>query len=381
MKGVGLFVKQLVIVISATTFAQPYLLLHDFFVGPKPDPNFIRMHRGHIDRLPFDGIAVYMRDPQWELNVTASVMSSNPVSYEAIASVLAPLKDIGFATPKRNFGLLYAHRPADFFDDWSVPTANFANLARALKDVGLMGIFFDNEQYETWASYPEFCKYAESKTLVEYQRQARLRGKQIMEAMVKEFPEIEIIVLVGPWASDHTFYEKHLTYNNISRANPLLGPFFVGLLEGKGASATVVDGGEFYAARTAKDFSDLYQYQKHTISEDLSLPSTDSRTRASGQNGFIPPSLRKRWESVVNVATGLYDKPIPDGPTMNPDIMKDTLANALQHVDRYVWLYVESLTFLDPPGSSRVAASTGWLDAIQQGKNAGLAAIQGKSKK
>jgi len=37
--------------------------------------------------------------------------------------------------------------PPDFFNDWTQIVTNFADLARAAREIGLKGIYFDNENY------------------------------------------------------------------------------------------------------------------------------------------------------------------------------------------------------------------------------------------
>ena len=72
---------------------------------------------------------------------------------------------------------------------WSVPISNFANLAHALKDAGLKGIFFDNEQYfEQWANYPDGVAYAASNTMAEYQAQARMHPYAWLALLMVMFP-------------------------------------------------------------------------------------------------------------------------------------------------------------------------------------------------
>ena len=48
---------------------------------------------------------------------------------------------------QNNFAVVHVKRPADFFDDWTNTIQSFQNLAVVLKDVGIQGILFDNEEY------------------------------------------------------------------------------------------------------------------------------------------------------------------------------------------------------------------------------------------
>jgi hypothetical protein len=222
------------------TFAalgQPYLILHDFYIGPRPTPAFIRDNLAYLDGLPFDGLAVYIQDKSGRLNVTGDVFSPTPMSYEGILTVLTPIAQLQFRNIKQNFGLMFAGAGVDVFDDgaWFVREQNLRNFSLALKNAGLKGIFFDNENYRDWAHYGgKGC--AATHTLTECQNQMRARGRQVMKALVSQFPSIVVVCLIGPWVSDNTFYER-TGLNNIANANELSGPFFTGLVEAKGNSA------------------------------------------------------------------------------------------------------------------------------------------------
>src|SRR5258705_9490392 len=47
-----------------------------------PTPSVISANLAFLETQPFDGIVVYLRDPGLTINVTAQVMTTNPVSYE-----------------------------------------------------------------------------------------------------------------------------------------------------------------------------------------------------------------------------------------------------------------------------------------------------------
>ena len=48
---------------------------------------------------------------------------------------------------KHNFAVVHVERPTDFFDDWTDTIQSFQNLAIVLRDIGIQGIMFDNEEY------------------------------------------------------------------------------------------------------------------------------------------------------------------------------------------------------------------------------------------
>ena len=362
----------------STALAASNLILHNFFVGPTATPTYIRDNQRYLDTIPFDGLSVYIRKPDLTTNITSMVFRPTPVSYDTIYSVLSPMQGVPFTSLKHNFGLMFSGPGINMFDDakWSVRVQNMRNFARALKYVGLKGIMFDNENYEDWANYGS-TGCSSPYTLIACQEQARKRGVQIMQALMSEYGDITVLSLYGPWVSDRTFYERFTTYNDVAHANELTGPFFVGMVEAaQGSGATVVDGGELYNARTASDFAAFYRYQKYDIVSDGNVPA-DAYSRASGGNGFIPAYIRSAWPSLVSVGAGLYDRPEYNSKgtylPMDPTIMKATVTNALKQVDRYAWLYPETISFLEPPGTSQYSASSAWVQAVRDGRAAALA--------
>ena len=336
--------------------AGPCLILHDWGgKSPAATPTFIRENKAFLESLPFDGVAVYLRNPDGSENLTTSLMSNQRLGYAVIAKVLDPLKGMRFSTLTQNFAAVFSGRPPDFFGDWSIVIQNFADLARAAREAGLKGIYFDNENHAApWSHYPVGVDQP-NRTLKEYQAQARLRGRQTMEAMVAQFPDIIVISLHGPYLSEPKAPAP--LFPQVQSKNQLMGPFFCGFVEGAGKLATCVDGGRLYHLRDSKEFQESYDWRKRGIASD----------RVNSE--FIPNPLRPLWPAKVNVGFGIYSQPF-DRFDMFPDILRPTIATALRQTDRYVWLHVDGLSFLKPPKSG--GASEVWVDAVRQGRSDGM---------
>jgi hypothetical protein len=326
--------------------------LHDWYgSSPVATPSYIRGHRDYLDSLPFDGIAVYLRSSDFSVNVTTSILNPKELDGAEISSVLSPLRGLSFHRLTENFAAVLGGHPPDFMDDWSAVVSNFARLAKAARETGLKGVYFDNETYDRpWTDYPKGVRHAD-KSLKEYQDQARLRGRQIMEAMTAQFPEITVILLHGPYLSEPPAPAP--LFPRVQESNELNGPFFVGFVEGAGLRAKVVDGGELYHLRTEEEFKAARQWRKRTF------PSKDVDC------AFLSPALREVWEAKVGVAFGVIDKPF-QGLAMDPAVLTATLSRALRHSDRHAWLYVEGPSFLKPPGEGGAPAA--WVDAVRRAR-------------
>jgi hypothetical protein len=312
---------------------SPALIFHQQPFGDTTSPADVAENMAYIESLPFDGITVV-------LSASAHLMQGDPISYgEMYDDGLAPLTG-AFRRMRHNFVLAHIDYPGDVFDDsaWDTTTQNFRHLARATRDAGLRGIFFDNEAYNRqWTDYPEDYTNPQH-SLREYQQQAHLRGRQIMEAMVDEYPEIELLIFHGPYLSE----PKTPLYVRMNQAgswieHELHGPFFVGFLDGLGDRAKLIDGGEVYQYRTADDFRRSYDWRKF----GMASPETDC--------AFLPEHLRAAWPERISISFGQATHPYAGEP-MTPEIMRTSLANALRQADDYVWLYTEADTWMKPGG-------------------------------
>ncbi|HKR55784.1 MAG TPA: fibronectin type III domain-containing protein [Gemmatimonadales bacterium] len=339
---------------KAASPAGPASLIYaGWFGNTIPTPAFVSANLAFLESQPFDGLVVYLRDPGLTSNITQRTMTNNPVSYENALWVMSPLATLSFTHLTENLALIQGSSPPDFFDDWSVPIQNFANVARAAKDSGLKGICFDNEQYAApWGDYGGHSKYAATKTLAQYQAQARLRGKQVMEAMVAQFPGLVFLTLHGPSVSEPDA-PPAMEFPQWQSGNELLGPYFAGFMEGAGDSATCMDGGELYTLRTEAQFQAAYDWNRNVLPSD----TVDC--------AFIPSTLRGVWPGRSSISFGIYDCPW-GGAGMSPAILRTTIANALRRADRYAWFYAEASTYLLPAALG--GASAAWVDAVRLGR-------------
>ncbi len=303
-------------------------------------------HIDYIESLPFDGMVI-------NIPATWYAMLAEPLSYRWIYDDwLEPLKGI-YSRFTRNFVRAVVRSPGDVFDDaaWAVVVENWRRLARAAKAAGLRGIHFDNEEYfERWQNYPEDYG-SPSRSLAAYRQQTRLRGRQIMAAVVEEFPGVEVFFLHGPYLSEpKTPYAVRRDQAGGAEYHELRGSFFVGFVEGAGRRGKVIDGGEVYQYCTESDFQTSYRWRKYGIASQ--------KTNCA----FIPPYLRSSWAERVGISFGVYNQswPDPQEDRMNPSIAKTTLTNALRRCDEYVWFYAERDDWLMEGG-----APEKWVEAVR----------------
>jgi hypothetical protein len=341
-----------------STGGRPYVIYLDGYSGDGARTPSILENLSYLESLPFDGIVL-------DIPATWNVMKPGvSLDYTSeYTNFIAPLQG---KLGKFSFNMVRAviNDPGDLFDDaaWNQATENWRILARLAKDVGAKGIFFDNEEYfDKWLNYPE--DYASpTRSKEDYIAQARLRGKQVMEAVMQEFPDINLATLHGPYLSESATpsYVKRQQVGDASDYE-LSGPFTIGMMEAQNGNARITDGGEVYQYRTVDDFKNSYTWRDQTIASE------------SVNSSFIPSSLKSVWSSKLDISFGLYTGswPNPQADVMNPSIMRTTLANALRVADKFVWIYSDTSEALDQSGLGwlKTGGMPGpWQDAIRSAK-------------
>jgi hypothetical protein len=358
--------------------ATKYLIDHDFFDStgsdPPPIPSYIASPttQSYLSTTPFDGFVVTITASDGVTAYSNKVLNPTLLNYNTISSILQPMSTITYPINKQNFVMVsLASLPGgypDYFDDagWNIVANNFATVAQAAQANGLVGILFDNECYPGYNAcmfnYPQDVKNASTYTLAQYIAEARLRGQQVMQAMVAKFPNIKVMTLHGPYVSEPLAPHPPLpdyciASNGICTDNQLEGPFFVGMTEGMGSSSMNIDGGELYDFSTTSDFSTAYQWRKYTIA-------------SNGVNSYnIPSADRSTWSSKVSVGQGVSDRHF-NGTNYTISGLANNITLALEQTDQYVWFYPEQYSYLNQTGSG--AAPAAWVDAIAQAKAAAL---------
>ena len=352
----SIFSLLFVVCCGVTTLAEPQLILLQGSLLKKADgtdirnyPAYIKDNVAVIDALPFNGIGFHFPSGYYLMNGT--LYSSATLSNE-----WAPLKGVTWKRATNNFAVVNVDRPNDFFDDWTATIQSFQNLAGVLRDVGIRGILFDNEEYQRnlW-HYPADVSYAATKSLADYHAQARLRGGQIISAVQAVYPEIEFMVLISP--ADNCPSTPDVVNAWTRDPSNLAGAFTVGLIAN--SRTPIVDGNEVaYNYRTQAEFDASYQWRKYGI------------VTSAVHCAFIPTTLNAGWPGKISISEAVYNNPITYAngvyKSMNPAIMQQVATMALRGVDKYAWLFWESpQNWYNPTGSAH-GVSSNWFDAVTQ---------------
>lgn len=303
---------------------------------------------------------VFLRMP-----ATSGLITMNaPVALAAITADLAPVAALKPVNLRFNFAVVSFRRDLDPFDDWSVVVANFTNLAKAAKAAGLVGIVIDNESASGLdndpsglrVNYPADVKFP-GRSVDEYRARTQLVSKQIMQAMVVEFPQIAVVVMRGPAGGEQMTSQQMVPPLNGTRPT-LLGSFFAGFVEGKGSTALVVDGGDDYGLRIDDQFAASSEWRKTGIASTAT------------NSAVIPAALRSAWPTSVNVSFGVREIDGYLGQTLAnvQTVWENTVSTALRQSDTFAWASFDSTDM------SSAAASNAFVVSAKRAKAAAISA-------
>jgi hypothetical protein len=320
---------------------KPLLIQHGWDVAPT---STMAKNAAAIDKLAFDGMTILPKQNPCELK---AVLAADAETDLAAMPKLTKVTH-NFVLCRLTEDGVNGASPYDIGNDatWSIVAANLATYATAAKKSGMFdGILIDTEYYGTgpnpWDhdTIPIPLEYGPARpwTLTNEARlKAMARGKQIADAMKAAWPEIVMFSLRGAELSDPaTFKSNNMMGNQVSWANELAGPFFMGMVESvKGTKATIVSGGESYRQRTLADFQKAYAWVK------TGLPDS---------NGPMVPSgnvTAADYKATVSVANQVFDMNVETrvGNTFTaftPAELTQLLSFASQATDRYYWIYTE----------------------------------------
>jgi formylglycine-generating enzyme required for sulfatase activity len=247
----------------------------------------------------------------------------------------------------------------DWFDDFSSITSNMCTAAWMVKQGGSKGIMFDMEPYSGQLWQYSAQKYKSTKTFSQYQVQVRQRGREIMQAMQAEDPNILIFL---PVSYSYVWGPSQINGNIANLQNVeygLLPSFLDGMLDVAGSGVKFVDGYE-----AAYKFKTLLEFQNaRTVMTSGCLPivANTSAYLAKFSVGF------GLWMDVDHRIGGWYENPAEQYLNyFNPDEFENALKYALSVSDEYVWIYSETLYWWNIHGGSKNVPYT-YKAAVQFG--------------
>ena len=379
----------ILLLITLSLWANKKLILAEGNLWkPLLAPNLIK-HYKMINKLPFSGFVMVGE------SFTKEVMHGEvELEYKKVWSELKGLK--GLYRDKEIFLQINIDFPADFWDDkgWSCVYHNFEVVAKVAKELNFKGIVFDDEPYSKRAEKMSNFKFparseirATSKrweikgsekewvdkrayrnpsyNFKEHMAKVTLRFKEIMQKMLKVYPELTLLVYNGPSFAHVNSNRKDIIVTDVglAREHEYKGAIFLGFKEGLEENATLYDMGESYRYRTNQHFKHAYEWRKFDIAR------ASSNRVDSAYQWSIPKLEQPSWSSDVNIGFMVFNKGqksnYQEFNTQKKATLKDiekTLKKALYYSDGYVIYYCQDQDWLLPNQAHPL--QKGWREMI-----------------
>jgi len=311
----------------------------------RPTPEFLRDHLAEMETRPFDGVVFRLPGDGGEVFNIDKWDEEKPEMQRQI-QLLTALKWHRFTD---NFLVIRATSTMDWFSDsdWEKVLSKASLAARAARAAHAKGIVFDPEPYGKSPWQYDKQIHASDKSWEQYSAKARLRGRQFMQALQKDFPQLKLLM----------FYQYSVYYGVIKspqdaalrgNAYGLMLPFLNGMLETAGERVQLIDGNEHsYSATRAEQFAFAYQIMREP-------------------QGYVDPALREKYCRHVRAGQAVYvdllfgtRQKINDfSKYMTPEEQMQwfryNLYYAQKYSDEYVWIYNEQIQWwrnrMLPPG-------------------------------
>ncbi len=369
------------------TSVRPYAL----FTGSDPATHLKGPNQTWVEALPVDGVV--LSQPMSDYYNNMNVPTGFPLDFSAVYGTwLKPYVDNNFTKRNHSYFLVTLKDMGDpIVDDWSAILTNFATIGKAAKAAGLEGIFFDDELVDEnqFFKYPGNLKQlapgriaptdtkrgnaAYYKDLAKYQTAFRNRGKDVMNRLQLAYPGVKVIFAHGPTVSEAKT-PRNIVY---AVSETMTGYFFTGMLGAVRSGAQMIDGGELYGPRTPADFTYEFNWRQAGIlgKGAFGFPVFNS--------SLISKATALTWATKVGFGNGIFDEPTCPAAqsscstpadksiAMTPQIMKDTLVNALRTANSTVWYYSDesgtpSRNYATPTGAGETQP---WIDAMRNAIN------------
>ena len=349
-----------------------------------PSTSYLRNHYLEMENnAPYDGISinVIVKDDQGKFYDRYMFFAPTELKREWFKKALEDLQACKFKKFTDNF-LRFTFvssrtKMPDWFDDsrWKTISNNISNLAWLAKQSGCKGLILDPEDYNS--NFLFKYNFQNGKSFKEVAAQVRMRGNQLMNAIAKEFPDVNILCL---WM----FSLNQIALNSPDPTNALLHSgyglypaFLNGMLDAMPPKAQLIDGCEnAYFCDSREDYLEQYFIMRSKALK-LVAPENIKKFKTQTQAGFA-----LYLDAYINPKGSHYYIGKTEESRLMP--LRRNLENAFKISDKYVWTWGEQCRWwkipyskgkrkaaLSKPGKYRLwfEAMPGIRQAIKQAKN------------
>jgi hypothetical protein len=296
----------------------------------EPDTKFLRQHVETMERFPFDGLVFHATSGKGE-NLSWETWGGRKFAPADFRQAVEDLQVTKFnRLTDRFLRVNVTPGKVDWFDDdaWAAVASNFGVAAHVAKQGRCKGFMFDTEQYEgvTVFDYRR-QKDKDKKTFAEYQAQVRRRGREWIQAVNRQFPDITILLTFG---YETSLWRAAQPKDRSTAAYGLLADFLDGVLDACTKETVIVDAYEFaYPYKERQQFEAAYETIKK---QSLAWTAVPAKYQAQVKAGFgIWMDHQKKGWDVADFSKNYF----------SPAEFEAAVRSALDVSDGYVWVYSE----------------------------------------
>ncbi|NLS93898.1 MAG: hypothetical protein GXX96_17185 [Planctomycetaceae bacterium] len=329
------------------------------------DPQRLAANLQDMEGRPFDGVVIRIagQTPEGRSVPLQWAFQKDRWEQAWFQESVETLRQVRSDKLTDNFVLLNANPGnVDWFDDegWTAVVEHCRIAAWCAKQSGAKGILFDPEPYAPpnaafhYGAQPQ----REEHSFGQYYEQARLRGRQMMQAVAGEYPEITLFC----------YFMNSVVASATGQADPrsalksshygLYPALIDGWLDAAPSTATFVDGCE-----SAYRYNSTEQYLESAVAikgacQELVSPENRAKHRAQVQVSF-GIYLDAYWNPKDSEWGTWY---IDGLGRPRVERLRTNTATALRVADEYVWVYGEKFRWWPTP-NGRVRQET-WPEAL-----------------
>ncbi len=333
------------------------------FGWDEPNTTFMHQHSQEMEQTPFDGCVFhvdYVKAGGGKGSFTWECWGQRAFTEAELQPALMDLQAAKFEHLTSNF-LRFNTTPAklDWFDDHHAIMQNALLAAQFAKKGKCPGLLFDIEQYDG-----QLFDYRKQRSIKEkpwdvYAAQVRLRGREIMDAFQRGFPDLTVFLTFGyslPWAQSQAG-KKPLSECSYG----LLAPLLDGMVEAAKGRTRLVDGHELcYGYKDPSRFAKACQTMKTELLPIVANPQKYPQCFSFGFGIWLDNDWRKRGWNID----------VPDKNFYSPAALEASVRQALAVADEYVWIYSETPRWWSAEGKP-VKLPAAYDAALRQARHGG----------
>lgn len=308
------------------------------FGWDEPDPRFMRLHIAQLEASPFDGCVYHVDVDGDSGSFTWRVWGHRRFEAHDLDSARADLLATSFGRFRANF-LRVNVTPADldWFEDHSAMLANLELAAGLAKQAGGPGILFDVEPYEGKLWDFRVQSGEGRRSWDELAAQVRQRGAEAMRALERGYPGLTVFTTM---AYSMPMHQTSVERTPLAKASyGLLVPFLDGMVAVASPRVRFVDGHELsYPFRDRAQFTAKADSMRHGVRRLAAEPERYTRRLSRSFGIWLDFDWRHRG----------WDAQDPTRNYFSPEVFARAVQAALDHADRYVWIYSETPRWWGP---------------------------------